>query len=112
MLAPPRINASDVQWIVNDMGELGVKIGDQFFFLYRGKSVAFGFCTHDDETPIMYRPVGKEEFGETMVVKAHQGMDEQDRFTDPVPDRDEQDNPEFQWRPITAERFDDNVVRF
>lgn len=112
MLAPPRIDASDVQWIVNDMGELGVKIGDQFFFLYRGKSHNYGEMTHMDGTPILYRPVGKYEFGETVIVKAHQGMEEEDRFSDPVPELEERDNPEYQWKQITKERYDENVVRF
>lgn len=45
----------DVEWIVNDMGELGVKINDQFFFLYKGYSYRDGK---------KWRHVFKREFGE------------------------------------------------
>lgn len=53
------------QWIVNDMGELGVKIGDRCFFLYKGDNIEYKDGKHDDGTPILYRTVGKREFGET-----------------------------------------------
>jgi hypothetical protein len=62
----------DVRWIVNDLGELGVEVNGRFFFLYKGKSLEYGkhaeakggVCLHDDGTPMMYRMVGKREFGE------------------------------------------------
>ena len=53
------------EWIVNDNGELGVKVGDRFFFLYKGESFEYKDATHDDGTPMRYRVVGKREFGET-----------------------------------------------
>jgi hypothetical protein len=65
-----------VEWVVNDIAELGVKIGDQFFFLYKGYSLVYGdsefeserpkdgIAKHDDGTPMHWRPVGKREFGE------------------------------------------------
>jgi hypothetical protein len=58
-------------WIVNDLGELGVKIGERFFFLYKGENIEYGsdgkgpVALHDDGTPMKYRLVGKREFGET-----------------------------------------------
>jgi hypothetical protein len=56
----------DVKWVVNDLGELGVQLGDRCFFLYKGRSIEYDTGLHDDgETPIKYRPVGKREFGET-----------------------------------------------
>ena len=52
-------------WIVNDLGELGVKIFGVCFFLYKGDSIVYIDPTHDDDgTPMKYRPVGKREFGE------------------------------------------------
>lgn len=63
------------EWVVNDLGELGVKVGDRFFFLYKGDNIEYGECgdkvsdsgiaLHDDGTPMRYRTVGKVEFGET-----------------------------------------------
>jgi hypothetical protein len=66
--------AREPVWIVNDMGELGVKVGERFFFLYKGGNIEYGKSTsnvrngitlHDDGTPMKYRIVGKREFGET-----------------------------------------------
>ncbi|MGF6641846.1 hypothetical protein [Paraburkholderia sp. MM6662-R1] len=63
------------EWIVNDMGELGVKVGNRFFFLYKGESLEYGapeigdvrdgVVIHEDGTPVLWRIVGKREFGET-----------------------------------------------
>lgn len=62
------LGEDDVQWIVNDNGELGVRIGDLFVFLYKGKSMQYSEPT-DPTDPTdperMWRPVGKREFGET-----------------------------------------------
>lgn len=55
------IDEDNVQWVVNTLGELGVKIGNQFFFLYKGRSLVYD----SSETTIRWRPVGKREFGET-----------------------------------------------
>ena len=66
--------AKDPEWVVNDLGELGVKVNGRFFFLYKGYSLEYGKETgqqkdgvalHDDDTPLLYRRVGKVEFGET-----------------------------------------------
>lgn len=58
------IDADDVQWVVNDNAELGVKIGGKYFWLYKGESLEYRDKKHDDGTPIKYRQVGKREFGE------------------------------------------------
>ena len=50
-----RLKQEQVEWVVNDQAELGVKIGDQFFFLYKGRSYKGGE---------KWRYVGKREFGE------------------------------------------------
>jgi len=69
--APPQeptmlvqLTADDVEWVVNDNAELGVKIGQQFFFCYKGHSLVYDTGAHDDGTPMMWRPVFKREFGE------------------------------------------------
>lgn len=67
-LSPPpdveRLTADDVEWVVNDLAELGVKIGNQFFFCYKGHSLVYEEGTHDDGRPMLWRPVFKREFGE------------------------------------------------
>lgn len=74
----PSTTDSDVRdaepvWIVNDLGELGVRVGSRFFFLYKGDNLEYGtnsesrdagVSLHDDGTPMRYRIVGKREFGE------------------------------------------------
>ncbi|MDN8081215.1 hypothetical protein QZN30_17770 [Burkholderia multivorans] len=62
--APATLTAEQVEWIVNDNAELGVKIGNQFFFLYKGHSLAYEETTLDDGSPMHWRPVFKREFGE------------------------------------------------
>jgi hypothetical protein len=67
------LTADDVEWVVNDLAELGVKIGAQFFWLYKGESLTYGndhhtsangVAIHDDGKPMHWRPVFKREFGE------------------------------------------------
>ena len=31
------LEPEDVEWVVNDIAELGVKSGDEFFWLYKGR---------------------------------------------------------------------------
>jgi hypothetical protein len=58
------INADSIEWIVNDSGELGVRVNGRCFFQYKGRSIEYnGF--HDDGTPMMVRRIGKREFGES-----------------------------------------------
>lgn len=61
---PSHLDADNVEWVVNDIAELGVKIGDQFFFLYKGHSLVYETAEHDDGRPMHWRPVFKREFGE------------------------------------------------
>lgn len=59
------LRADDVQWIVNDLAELGVMIRGQAFFLYKGHSLVYKEAKHDETgEPMRYRPVFKREFGE------------------------------------------------
>ena len=54
-----------VTWVTNDNGELGVKVEDKFFFLYKGQSLVYENGLHDNGKPIQWRAVFKREFGET-----------------------------------------------
>jgi len=74
MSSPRAIRENAVEWVVNDLGELGVCVNGQYFFLYKGASLQYGkdsdcrrhgVAVHDDGTPMMVRMVGKREFGET-----------------------------------------------
>lgn len=58
------LQADDVEWIVNDNAELGVRIHGQCFFLYKGDSLVYDEACHDDGSPMYVRTVGKREFGE------------------------------------------------
>lgn len=100
------INPDTVEWVVNDKAELGVKIGGQFFWLYKGSSFVYEHGTHDDGSPIMWRPVGKREFGESCHPSKFYAPDARlpDRYMDElefrpglsfgVPD-------DYRWRPIS-----------
>ena len=59
------IESDDVCWVVNTLGELGVEIQGQVFFLYKGYSLQYEDVDVDGEgSPLMYRSVGKRKFGE------------------------------------------------
>jgi len=62
------VKSDDVKWVVNDLGELGVEVFGRVFFLYKGGSLEYEDGLHSDEgnegKPVLYRPVGKREFGE------------------------------------------------
>ena len=51
-------------WIVNDLGELGVMVNEVAYFLYKGDNIVYEDAKHDDGSPMLYRMVGKREFGE------------------------------------------------
>ena len=59
-----RLTEDQVEWVVNDIAELGVKIGDRFFWLYKGRSLVYEHGKHDDERQMLWRHVHKREFGE------------------------------------------------
>lgn len=56
-----KLTRMDVNWIVNTLGELGVRIGNQMFFCYKGESIDYG-----PDEDMRWRSVGKREFGETI----------------------------------------------
>lgn len=57
------IGPDQVEWVVNDLAELGVRINGRCFFLYKGHSLEYD-GTHNDGTPMLVRRVNKREFGE------------------------------------------------
>jgi hypothetical protein len=63
MACQPELTEEPI-WIVNDLGELGVEVGGRCYFLYKGESLEYNDPVHDDGSPMLYRIVGKREFGE------------------------------------------------
>lgn len=60
-----QLSEDDVEWVTNDIAELGVKIGNQLFFLYKGESLVYPPDTiHSAGQPMKWRRVFKREFGE------------------------------------------------
>jgi hypothetical protein len=63
------LKRTDVEWVVNEIAELGVKIGNRFFFLYKGRSIVYNTAADeavDGKGPMKWRVVGKREFGEVV----------------------------------------------
>ena len=96
---------TEPEWIVNDMGELGVKIGSRCFFLYKGGNIEYENGLHEDGNPILYRIVGKREFGETCQPDAYysKGYNKTGKYTeelvfDPVLSDGTRESGE--WKPL------------
>lgn len=103
-------SADNVTWVVNDLGELGVEVNGRCFFLYKGRSLEYIDGKHDDGTPILYRRVGKREFGETQwplkwIIngRADYPYKEEVVYTAGV-SYGPPDNPEYQWRALVPLR--------
>ena len=58
------ITKGDILWIVNDLGELGIKIFDNCIFMYKGELFQYHENPHP-EKPFKYRIINKREFGES-----------------------------------------------
>lgn len=116
-LRPQAVPMTDEpEWIVNDLGELGVRVGSRFFFLYKGGNIEYGadgigdsrdgVALHGDGTPMHYRIVGKREFGETCwplqwVVRGHS----ENRYTEPltfIPGLSWGKPEDGEWKPLPA----------
>jgi hypothetical protein len=102
------VEAAEPEWVVNDLGELGVKVGGRFFFCYKGYSLEYKEGTHDDGTPMLWRLVGKREFGETVwPLKWVTNGRREDRYTVdlkfyPGLSDGKPDDPGYQWAPLPA----------
>jgi len=97
------------KWIVNDNGELGVEMNGRCFFLYKGDNIEYKDGKHDDGTPMLYRMVGKREFGE--VCHPFKWWDDNhhigERYTveciyNPVLSLGPKDNPDYKWKPVPS----------
>lgn len=96
------------KWIVNDNGELGVKVGERFFFMYKGDNLEYEDGVHGDGTPVRWRGIGKNEFGETCWPKewTARGYRGKERYTlelKYVPGLSFGEPGDFDWRdlPVT-----------
>lgn len=109
------MTADDVQWVVNDLGELGVCVDGRYFFMYKDRSIVYGtyadsskdgVAIHGDGSPMRVRLLNNSEFGETCWPQAwlHAGR-RTERYTVP-PMLRVGSSPEHikaaQWRPLPA----------
>lgn len=100
----PHLDEPD--WIVNDLGELGVRIHGRCYFCYKGYSLEYTEPVHGDGTPILYRTVGKREFGETVWpmewITAGRRTDRYTLelvYTEGLSDG-KADDPDYHWNPL------------
>lgn len=96
------------KWIVNDIGELGVEIKGRCFFLYKGDNIEYN-GKHDDGSPMMYRLVGKREFGEvchpqTFYKDGYNFKERYDVALTPGIGVTDVDIEKYVWRPIAKEK--------
>jgi hypothetical protein len=100
------IKSSDVRWIVNNLGELGVEVEGQAFFCCNGKSTEYDEAYHEDGSPILVREIGKKEFGETVWPwKWQRAGRRQERYTEelefqPGLSDGTEDDPRYKWTPL------------
>lgn len=69
------------EWIVNDAGELGIRIksSDRCAFLYKGYFIEYGDPKYDHDDEIQkYRDVYKREFGECCISSLYKNPDFED----------------------------------
>lgn len=68
------LSLDDVQWVVNEGAELGVKIGNSFFWLFKGSSIVY------INYEIKWRPVEPLEFGATCCPVNHTSLKEGEKY--------------------------------
>lgn len=60
------ISEDDVEWVVNSIAELGVRVKGRYFFLYKGRSMEYEGLSEEAARyldPLRVRPVEENEFG-------------------------------------------------
>jgi len=94
-----------VHWVVNNLGELGVRVLGRCYFCYKGESIVYG--GDDDDVPMLVRNIGKREFGETVWPMSwiNQGRREDNysvelQYTEGL-SAGSPDNPKYKWMPLT-----------
>lgn len=85
------------EWIINNIGELGVKVGSRFYFLYKGYSLEY---KDDGGPPMKWRPVYKREFGEVCHPPSFTSHEEWKKTID-----------QDEWFDLTYPNIDKNKVR-
>lgn len=89
------------EWIVNSLGELGVRVNGRYFFLYKGDSIEY---KDNDETPsLKYRKVAKREFGETVWPEKWRMEGRSEPFYEEAVyglDGSKTCKPEYLWKPL------------
>lgn len=97
---------SEPTWIVNDLGELGVMVDGVPYFLYKGDNIVYRDAVHDNGQPMMYRIVGKREFGETVwPMKWIEAGRREDRYTEELhyaPGLSDGKPEDGDWLPLPA----------
>lgn len=94
------MNNEEPVWIVNSLGELGVRVGSRFYFMYKGDSLEY---TEEGASHLglKYRVVGKREFGEVCypikMVKAGQVPAV---YTEELEINGVVDDPEYHWQEL------------
>lgn len=101
------LQPEDVRWVVNSKGELGVEVHGQVLFCYKGRSLSYADDPeNDDGSPILYREIGKREFGETVwPLSWHIAGRSEDHYAvetvyTPGLSFGEPDNPAYKWKPL------------
>ena len=56
--------SDQVEWVVNSIAELGVKVNGEYYFLYKGDSIIYKNEEDRGNGMLQVRPVFKREFGE------------------------------------------------
>ena len=73
-----KLRPEEVEWVVNDIAELGVRIKGVSYFLYKGSSIVYT----GEDGPMHVRPVEKREFGEVCRPPNFQDQPPETKYTE------------------------------